>query len=39
MTTAQLKELEDNLWKSADNLRVNSDLKSTEYATPILGPL
>jgi type I restriction enzyme M protein len=37
MTTAQLKELEDNLWKSADNLRANSDLKSTEYATPVLG--
>ena len=37
MTTAELKVLEDNLWKSADNLRANSDLKSTEYATPVLG--
>jgi type I restriction enzyme M protein len=37
MTGAQLKALEDTLWKSADNLRANSDLKSTEYATPVLG--
>jgi Type I restriction-modification system methyltransferase subunit len=37
MTAAQLTNLEDTLWKSADNLRANSDLKSTEYATPVLG--
>jgi type I restriction enzyme M protein len=37
MTAAQLKKLEDTLWQSADNLRANSDLKSTEYATPVLG--
>jgi len=37
MNIEQLKTLEDNLWKSADTLRANSDLKSTEYATPVLG--
>ncbi|MBC8756428.1 N-6 DNA methylase [Kordia sp. YSTF-M3] len=37
MTQEELKELEDNLWESANNLRANSDLKSSEYATPVLG--
>jgi type I restriction enzyme M protein len=37
MTAAQLKKLEDTLWQSADNLRANSDLKSNEYALPVLG--
>lgn len=37
MNTKQLKELEKNLWSAADNLRANTDLKSTEYATPVLG--
>jgi len=37
MNTEQLKELEKNLWSAADNLRANTDLKSTEYATPVLG--
>lgn len=37
MTQNELKELEDNLWDSANNLRANSDLKSNEYATPVLG--
>lgn len=37
MTNEQLKELKDKLWASADQLRANSGLKSTEYATPILG--
>jgi type I restriction enzyme M protein len=37
MTPAQLKELENRLWESADTLRANSDLKSSEYATPVLG--
>jgi type I restriction-modification system DNA methylase subunit len=32
-----LKQLEANLWQSADTLRANSDLKSSEYATPVLG--
>jgi len=37
MNTEQLKQLEKDLWSAADNLRANSDLKSTEYATPVLG--
>jgi type I restriction enzyme M protein len=37
MTTDQLKQLEARLWSSADTLRANSDLKSSEYATPVLG--
>ncbi|MBN2433742.1 MAG: SAM-dependent DNA methyltransferase [Spirochaetes bacterium] len=37
MTTEQLKQLEQTLWQSADTLRANSDLKSSEYATPVLG--
>ena len=37
MNTEQLKKLEKSLWAAADNLRANSDLKSTEYATPVLG--
>ncbi len=37
MNANQLKHLEDDLWSAADNLRANSDLKSSEYATPVLG--
>jgi type I restriction enzyme M protein len=37
MTAEQLKALEDQLWQAADNLRANSNLKSNEYATPVLG--
>ncbi len=37
MTTEDLKRLEATLWKSDDTLRANSDLKSTEYSTPVLG--
>ncbi|MEP7217340.1 MAG: class I SAM-dependent DNA methyltransferase [Bacteroidota bacterium] len=37
MTKEQLKQLEDDLWSAADNLRANSDLKSSEYSTPVLG--
>jgi type I restriction enzyme M protein len=37
VTKAQLKQLEADLWSAADNLRANSDLKSSEYATPVLG--
>lgn len=37
MTPDELKRLEDNLWKSADDLRANSGLKSNEYSTPVLG--
>lgn len=37
MNTEQLKQLEKDLWSAADTMRANSDLKSTEYATPVLG--
>jgi type I restriction enzyme M protein len=37
MNSEELKELEAVLWQSADTLRANSDLKSTEYSTPVLG--
>lgn len=37
MNAEQLKQLEKALWAAADNLRANSDLKSSEYATPVLG--
>src|SRR5437773_7807389 len=37
MTKEQLKQLEADLWSAANNLRANSDLKSSEYSTPVLG--
>ena len=37
MNREQLKQLEDDLWSAADNLRANSDLKATEYGAPVLG--
>ncbi|WP_295589834.1 class I SAM-dependent DNA methyltransferase [uncultured Lamprocystis sp.] len=37
MNRDQLKQLEDTLWSAADNLRANSDLKASEYGTPVLG--
>lgn len=37
MTSEQLKELENSLWKAADKLRADSGLKASEYSTPILG--
>ena len=37
MNKAQLKELERDLWSAADNMRANSDLKASEYSTPVLG--
>ncbi len=37
MTPAALKQLEADLWRSADTLRANSDLKASEYSTPVLG--
>jgi type I restriction-modification system DNA methylase subunit len=37
MNKDQLKQLENDLWKAADNLRANSDLKASEYSTPVLG--
>ncbi len=32
-----LGELQSKLWETADQLRANSDLKSSEYASPVLG--
>ena len=37
MTRDQLKKLEKDLWAAADKLRANSDLKASEYSTPVLG--
>lgn len=37
MTKEELKKLEDTLWRSADTLRANSDMKASEYSTPVLG--
>ncbi|MDM8549190.1 class I SAM-dependent DNA methyltransferase [Desulfobacterales bacterium HSG2] len=37
MTNEELKKLEDDLWDAANTLRANSGLKSSEYATPVLG--
>ena len=31
------KQLTSKLWAAADELRANSDLKPTEYSTPVLG--
>jgi type I restriction enzyme M protein len=37
MNKEQIKQLEADLWRAADNLRANSDLKASEYSTPVLG--
>ena len=37
MNREQLKKLENDLWAAADKLRANSDLKASEYSTPVLG--
>jgi type I restriction enzyme M protein len=37
MNTEELKKLEATLWQTADTLRANSDLKASEYSTPVLG--
>ena len=37
MTRDQLKQLEADLWAAADKLRANSDLRASEYSTPVLG--
>lgn len=37
MNSEEFKQLESDLWAAANNLRANSDLKSSEYATPVLG--
>jgi type I restriction enzyme M protein len=37
MNANQLRQLEDNLWKTADQLRANSKLTASEYSQPVLG--
>lgn len=37
MNNLQLKQLESELWSSADNLRANSKLTVAEYKDPLLG--
>ena len=37
MTTEQLKTLKDNLWAAVTRMRSDSDLKLSEFATPVLG--
>ena len=32
-----LKEFENKLWNTADELRANSSLKYNEFSTPVLG--
>lgn len=32
-----VKEFQDKLWKTADDLRANSSLKYNEFSTPVLG--
>src|SRR5881409_199283 len=32
-----IEKLEDSLWATADNLRANSKLTSSEYCMPVLG--
>src|SRR5437868_5732841 len=34
---ANLTEIEKKLWTSTDELRANSNLKSSEYSVPVLG--
>ncbi len=36
MTKNHIAELEKRLWDVADEMRANSDLKSSEYSTPVL---
>lgn len=37
MDHQELKQLEDDLWEAADQLRANSKLTANEYAMPVLG--
>ena len=37
MTSEELKDLKTRLWQTADQLRVSSGLKSSQYSAPILG--
>lgn len=37
MNYEELKQLEDDLWEAADQLRANSKLTASEYSMPVLG--
>jgi len=37
MTNKEFKKLENDLWLAANKLRADSDLKSNDYSTPVLG--
>lgn len=37
MTNEQLKQLENDLWDSANRLRATGGIKSADYAVPVLG--
>jgi len=37
MVKNNIAELEERLWDVADELRANSELKSSEYSAPVLG--
>ena len=37
MTGTQLRKLEAELWRAADQLRANSKLTASEYSMPVLG--
>jgi len=37
MNYQELKQLEDDLWEAADQLRANSKLTASEYSMPVLG--
>lgn len=37
MDYQELKQLEDDLWEAADQLRANSRLTAAEYSMPVLG--
>lgn len=37
MDYQELKQLEDDLWEAADQLRANSRLTASEYSMPVLG--
>jgi type I restriction enzyme M protein len=37
MDHQEFKQLEDDLWEAADQLRANSKLTASEYAMPVLG--
>ena len=37
MDYQELKQIEDDLWEAADQLRANSKLTASEYSMPVLG--